>query len=93
MYRYSNSWHRLHYHGPAGSSSIDHHLVDLAIKTIKAVNSLSRSYYNASAELADLRHQLNGLDSQLVLLRYVQNAVEIDAMMHDDDDLDSLQHF
>jgi hypothetical protein len=76
---------------PVGATASVITLVDLALKTLKAVNSLTQSYCNAPVELAELKHQLNGLNSQLVLLRLVQKAVGVDALMLGDIDLDSLE--
>jgi hypothetical protein len=78
---------------PVGATASVITLTDLVIKTVKVVKSLTRRYYHASAEFLDLKHQLDGLNSQLVLLRHVQNAVGVDALMLGDADLKNLQLF
>jgi hypothetical protein len=78
---------------PIGATASVITLIDLAIKTVKVVNGLTRSYRNAAAELIDLNHQLEGLNSQLILLRHVQKAVGVDALMLGEADLEKLELF
>lgn len=78
---------------PVGATASVITLVDLALKTLKTVNSLAQSYYNAAVELAELKHQLNGLNSQLVLLRLVQEAVGDDALELGHVELNNLEQY
>jgi hypothetical protein len=68
-------------------------LIDTALKTFKCIKSLVDGYKNAPAEIRDLGHRLDGLDSNLRLLRYVQVTVVKDenALRFDSTDFDVLQ--
>jgi hypothetical protein len=78
---------------PVGATASVITLVNLAIKTVKVINRLSRLYHDAPAEILDLKHQLDGLNGQLVLLRHVQEAVGVNALMLANTDLKNLDLF
>ncbi|KAH8651856.1 ankyrin repeat-containing domain protein [Tricladium varicosporioides] len=63
---------------PIGASASLLTLIDAALKTFKHIKSLVNGYQNALVEIKDLGHRLDGLDSNLRLLRYVQVAVSND---------------
>ena len=46
-------------------------LIDIVVRSVKLINNLVRNYYSALAELIRLQHQVDGLKSQLALLRSV----------------------
>jgi len=59
-------------------------LIDVAMRSVKLINNLVRNYHSAPAELIRLQHQVDGLKSQLALLRCVQQAVGGDNFRFDD---------
>jgi hypothetical protein len=63
---------------PIGASASLLSLIDVALKTFKHIKGLVKGYQNASVEIKDLGHRLDGLDSNLRLLRYVQVTVSND---------------
>ena len=65
---------------PLGASASLVTLIDLVVKTIKAVNRTIQSYREAPLELTQLKLQIEGLKSQVVLFRYLQEAVACDEL-------------
>ncbi|RDL32359.1 uncharacterized protein BP5553_08815 [Venustampulla echinocandica] len=63
---------------PIGTSASLLTLIDVALRTFKHIKSLVNGYQNAPAEVKDLGHRLDGLDSNLRLLRYVQVTLSND---------------
>jgi hypothetical protein len=63
---------------PIGASASLLSLIDVALKTFKHIKDLVKGYQNAPVEIKDLEHRLDGLESHLRLLRYVQVAVSND---------------
>ena len=78
---------------PIGTTASLITLIDLAVKTFKVVNRIVQSYRNALAELIDLKHQVDGLNSQLLLLRQVQQAVSTDPLLLNNTKVNQLEHF
>lgn len=64
---------------PVGSTASVLTLLDVAIKTTKLVNRLIKQYQDVLTELSRLRHKVEGLNSQIVLLRLLEDAVGSDA--------------
>jgi hypothetical protein len=67
--------------------------IDVVVKTFNLIKSLTQSYHNAPAEIEDLRHRLEALSSNLLLLRRVQTSVSGNSTVLDLDttEFDSLK--
>lgn len=67
--------------------------IDVVFKTFKLIKSLTQNYHNAPAEIEDLRHRLEALSSNLLLLRRVQTSVSgnPNALDLDSTEFDSLK--
>lgn len=60
---------------PLGATASVVSLLEISLKTVKLVNGFIRRYREAPAEILHLKHQVEGLKAQLVLLHHVQDAV------------------
>ncbi|KAH7306146.1 ankyrin repeat-containing domain protein [Rhexocercosporidium sp. MPI-PUGE-AT-0058] len=63
---------------PLGATASVLTLLDVAIKTTKLINRLVKEYQNTHAELTRLKHKVEGLKSQIVLLRLLEETVGSD---------------
>lgn len=57
---------------PLGATASVFTLVDASVSTLRAIDRLLRRYQNVPEEIIELKHRLNGLNSQLVLIKHVQ---------------------
>jgi len=63
---------------PIGGATSLITLIDVVVKTFRLIKSLTLSYQNAPEEIQSLRHRIDGLTSNLLLLRHVQITVSAD---------------
>ena len=88
-----NIYHGIKVMEPIGATASIITLIDVAVKTFKAINKITRSYQNAPAELIRLTHQLDCLKIQLVLLQDLQRRVGIDVLLLGNAELNDLERF
>ncbi|CZR69210.1 uncharacterized protein PAC_19110 [Phialocephala subalpina] len=60
---------------PIGATASLITLIDLGVKIFKVIHGLLQTYQHAAAELLNLKYKVDGLNSQLVLLLQVQQAL------------------
>ena len=66
--------------------------IDVVFRTFKLIRSLTQNYHNAPVEIQDLRHRLEALNNNLLLLRRVQTSISdsSNALDLDSTEFDSL---
>jgi len=78
---------------PLGATASIITLVEIVLKTCKAINGLARSYRNVPVELAHLKYQLEGLKVQIILLHHVHQAASANELELDPTELSTLEAF
>lgn len=78
---------------PTGGPASILTLVDTTITAIRVIDGLIRTYRNTPADLVALKHQINGLGSQLILLKHVQTALSADNLCMPGSDREHLEQF
>jgi hypothetical protein len=68
-------------------------LIEASVATVRIIDSLIQSYRNAPAELVRLKHELDGLNSQLFLLRHIQDSLSQDALCFIGEEVAHLNQF
>ncbi|KAG4440094.1 hypothetical protein IFR05_004437 [Cadophora sp. M221] len=63
---------------PLGATASVLTLLDVVVKTTKLINRLVKQYQNVPAELIRLKHKVDGLKSQIVLLRLLEESLAAD---------------
>ncbi|KAL5317849.1 hypothetical protein ACEPPN_014949 [Leptodophora sp. 'Broadleaf-Isolate-01'] len=63
---------------PLGATASVLTLLEVVVKTTKLINRLVKQYQDVPAELTRLEHQVEGLKSQIVLLRLLEESVGSD---------------
>jgi hypothetical protein len=68
-------------------------LVEVSISTFRIIDSVIRSYCNAPAELLSLKHDLDGLSSQLILLKQIDKFVSFTTLGIAEEEFSHLERF
>ena len=67
--------------------------VDLGIKTVKIIRNVTKLYIDAPSKLLALQHDVEGLQIQLFLLRYIQESVQADTLKLEKSEIDTIERF
>ena len=78
---------------PIGAAASILALVETSIATFKITDRLIRSYRHAPAELLSLKHELDGLCSQLTLLRRIETHVSYTTLQIAQEEFSYLERF
>jgi hypothetical protein len=78
---------------PVGATASILTLVEASLATFRVLDSLIRSYRNAPAELLSLKHELDGLSGQLILLKQIENFVSSKTLRIAEEEFSHLERF
>jgi hypothetical protein len=78
---------------PVGATASILTLVEASLATFRVIDSLIRSYRSAPAELLSLKHELDGLSSQLILLKQIKIFVSSTTLRIAEEEFSHLERF